>query len=108
MHLLDVNVWLAMAFKRHVHYASAAGWFQASTRPCYFCRFTQAGFLRLASNPVVMGPAAVSMAEAWNAYDAFMADPRVMFTDEPAGVEALWRAHTQRADSLRKFGPTPI
>jgi predicted nucleic acid-binding protein len=42
-----------------------------------------------------MGPAAVTMAEAWRAYDAFLADPNVVFADEPAGIEANWRSNTQ-------------
>ena len=95
MHLLDINVWLALAFKRHVHHAPAVAWFGAATAPCCFCRFTQAGFLRLASNPAAMGPAAVTMANAWVAYDAFLGDPNVAFADEPDGVEAIWRSHTQ-------------
>ncbi len=96
MLLLDTNVWLALAFKRHMHHAPAAAWFRAATASTsLFCRFTQAGFLRLASNPAVMGPAAVTMAEAWRAYDAFLADPNVAFADEPAGVEPIWRANTQ-------------
>jgi predicted nucleic acid-binding protein len=60
MHLLDVNVWLALTFRRHVHHARAAPWFRAATAVCCFCRFTQAGFLRLATNPeeaLIVGPA---------------------------------------------------
>lgn len=95
MHLLDVNVWVGLAFQRHVHHASAAGWFRAARGPCVFCRVTQAGFLRLASNPSALGTAAVPLTEAWRAYDSFMADPRVAFSEEPAGIEAVWRSNTQ-------------
>jgi toxin-antitoxin system PIN domain toxin len=95
MHLLDINVWLAMAFRRHVSHATAATWFQAAPGQCFFCRLTQMGFLRLASNPSAMGPAAVSMADAWRAYDALFSDPKVAFIDEPAGTEARWRFLTQ-------------
>jgi len=97
MHLVDVNVWLALGFKRHVHHASAVAWFRTATQPCLFCRFTQAGFLRLASNPAVMGPAAVTLAEAWRAYDALIADPKVAYIDEPEGIEPVWRSNTQAA-----------
>jgi toxin-antitoxin system PIN domain toxin len=95
MHLVDVNVRLALAFKRHMHHASAAGWFRAASAPRCFCRITQARFLRLASNPAAMGPAAVTTTEAWRAYDAFMADPNVAFVEEPDGIEAIWRFNTQ-------------
>jgi toxin-antitoxin system PIN domain toxin len=56
---------------------------------------TQAGFLRLASNPTILGPAAVSLADAWRAYDALFADPKVAFVDEPDDIELPWRALTQ-------------
>ena len=95
MHLLDVNVWLAMAFKRHTKHAPAVAWFRAATARCLFCRLTQAGFLRLASNPSAMGSASVSLVEAWRAYDALLADPQVAFADEPTGLEAIWRLYTQ-------------
>lgn len=95
MHLLDINVWLGMAFRRHVNHAVAAAWFQGATGLCLFCRLTQIGFLRLASNPSAMGPAVVSMADAWRAYDALFADPNVVFIDEPGGIEARWRSLTQ-------------
>lgn len=95
MHLLDINVWLALAFKRHMHHAQGAAWFRAAAARSLFCRFTQAGFLRLASNPAAMGPAAVTMANAWCAYDALLADPNVAFADEPEGIEPVWRSNTQ-------------
>jgi toxin-antitoxin system PIN domain toxin len=97
MHLLDVNVWLALAFKRHTHHAPAADWFRTASARCIFCRFTQASFLRLASNPSAMGAAAVTMSDAWRAYDAFIADPNVAFADEPDGIETIWRSNTQNA-----------
>ena len=60
MHLLDTNVWLGLAFKRHKHHASAIAWFSSVRQArCCFCRVTQMGFLRLATNPQVMGSAAV-------------------------------------------------
>jgi len=95
MHLLDVNVWLALAFKRHTHHTAAAAWFRAANETCVFCRLTQAGFLRLASNPAAMGAGAVTMADAWRAYDALFADPNVAFADEPQGIESIWRSNTQ-------------
>jgi uncharacterized protein len=101
MHLVDVNVWLALAFRRHTHHASGVAWFRTVAAPCLFCRFTQAGFLRLASNAAAMGPAAVSLADAWRAYDAFLADPNIAFVEEPQGVETAWRVHTLN----RPFAP---
>jgi toxin-antitoxin system PIN domain toxin len=97
MHLLDVNVWLGLAFGRHTNHAKAVAWFGASVGEVCFCRITQAGFLRLASNPSVLGAAAVSLADAWRAYDALFADPRVAFVEEPDDIEQHWRSLTQSA-----------
>jgi hypothetical protein len=108
MHLLDVNVWIALAFQRHVHHASAVVWFQTALAPRCFCRFTQAGFLRLATNPAAMGPAAVTMAEAWRAYDIFLADPNVMFVNERKVLKPSGEPIRKVRFSLRRFGRTPI
>ena len=90
-----------MAFDFHLHHAIAKTWYDGSSDACSFCRWTQQGFLRLATNPVVLKAQAVSLKEAWQVYDAIMSDPRVVFAEEPAGVEAYWRAYTQR----RLFSP---
>jgi predicted nucleic acid-binding protein len=50
--LFDVNVWLALAFPAHPHHRRAVAAYQQATpaQPACFCRTTQQGFLRLASN----------------------------------------------------------
>jgi toxin-antitoxin system PIN domain toxin len=96
MFLPDINLWLALAFESHVHHAAARGWFEGSPDgPCSFCRLTPQGFLRLATNPKAFGAEAVTLADAWRLYDAFLGDPRIGFAAEPEGLEALWRGHTQ-------------
>jgi len=54
MHLADINIWLALTFEVHAHHRTAKAWFEG-TGPdsCAFCRLTQQGFLRLATNPAV-------------------------------------------------------
>jgi hypothetical protein len=95
--LPDVNVWLALAFEVHEHHRRAVEWFDTlAPRSCAFCRFTQQGFLRLATNPVVLKDDAVTMAEAWRCYDTLMSDDRVLFLQEPAGLEQNWRRHTRK------------
>src|ERR1700694_3893787 len=96
MFLPDVNVWLALAFDFHLHHAIAKTWYDGSSNACCFCRWTQQGFLRLATNPVVFKAQAVSLKEAWKIYDTMISDPRVVFAQEPEGIEARWRAFTQR------------
>jgi toxin-antitoxin system PIN domain toxin len=101
MFLLDVNVWLALAFDSHVHHSAAKNWYNATSETCYFCRWTQQGFLRLATNPVVFKEEAVSLKQAWRMYDRMVSDPRIAFAEEPQDIETRWREYTQR----RSFSP---
>ncbi len=102
MHLPDVNVWLALAFESHAHHVAAEAWFDGmEAESCVFCRLTQMGFLRLATNPRAFGPEAVSMNEAWGLYDQFQSDERVGVTHEPVRIEEEWRKHT----GSRTFSP---
>lgn len=55
---------------------------------------TQQRFLRLSSNPKAFGSDALSLPDAWNAFDTLMSDDRVTFEDEPPPVEAEWRRLT--------------
>jgi toxin-antitoxin system PIN domain toxin len=97
MFLPDVNLWLALAFESHVHHTAARSWFETPPdRACSFCRMTQLGFLRLATNPKAFGAEAVALRDAWALYDAFLADPRIAYLDEPAGLEPFWRVYTTR------------
>ena len=102
MQLPDVNVWLALAFAAHKHHSIAAAWFSGvAPGDCAFCRHSQMGFLRLATTPNVLAAIAVSLANAWRMYDDLLSDPRVVYAEEPEGIEPLWRAHTQ----LQTFSP---
>lgn len=62
---------------------------------CFFCRLTQQGFLRLASNPKAFGTHAMILPDAWRSYDLFLSDSRVAFIGEPADLEVHWRTFTQ-------------
>ncbi|HEX7379933.1 MAG TPA: TA system VapC family ribonuclease toxin [Pirellulales bacterium] len=95
MFLPDVNLWLALSFDRHIHHSAALLWFEASVGISYFCRLTQQGFLRLATNPKALGEEAVSLKEAWKLYDAIIVDPLAAYAAEPREVESNWRAYTQ-------------
>ena len=94
-YLPDVNVWLALASRRHSHAPSAHEWL---TRIEYehvaFCRITQMSLLRLLTNPKVMGVDVISRADAWDVYRKIQRDPRVSFLNEPAGLEEVWRSMT--------------
>lgn len=74
--LPDVNLWLALAFDGHVHHVSAKRWFDGLTAGrCCFCRLTQQGFLRLATNPRFFRSNALTLADVWQTVDTLQADP---------------------------------
>jgi uncharacterized protein len=94
-YLPDVNVWLAMAFSRHVHNQAAIDWFYSVDEDAVaFCRVSQMGFLRLLTNAKVMGKDILSQRDAWNVYSEIHQDPRVTFLSEGAEIEEAWRTLT--------------
>lgn len=97
MYLPDVNLWLALAFASHKHHRAASAWFAGvAERDCAFCRLTQLGLLRLSTTPGVLTAKGLTLVKAWNLYDGLFSDPRVVFSEEPADVEADWRDYTGR------------
>jgi uncharacterized protein len=101
--LVDVGVWLAAVWGRHLHQATAAEWFGRETDDIAFCRVTQMGLLRLLSNPAIMGDDAIDRSQAWRVYDQLWADERVLWADEPAELDAVWRAISAREDKSHKL-----
>lgn len=91
----DVNVWVALTCGAHEHHEIAHTWFDSvdsEDRVC-FCRFTQISLLRLLTTPAVMGADEVmTQAQAWDAYDRWTQDSRILFLEEPPGVERTFRA----------------
>ena len=97
MYLPDINVWLALNFSQHMHQDSARLWFDGllEGRHCYFCRFTQMGFLRLSTNPKANPFQTQTMSQAWAVYDTALLDPRIAFASEPEGLESQWRPRSR-------------
>ncbi|HXI71913.1 MAG TPA: TA system VapC family ribonuclease toxin [Verrucomicrobiae bacterium] len=79
-YLLDVNCWL-----------------DAAAAPLIFCRVTQMAFLRLVTNPKVMGADVLTPRQAWETYRKFRADPRIIFAEEPPELEKAWLDMTDTA-----------
>lgn len=50
-YLLDVNVLIALAEPEHVHHRAAMKWFNTPGLDWGLCAFSEAGFLRVATNP---------------------------------------------------------
>ena len=100
----DVNVWVALTYEHHTHHGIAARWFRGlgvDARVC-FCRITQLSLLRLLTAKAVMGEDVMSQAESWQIYDRWLEDPRVVYLDEPVGLEQAFRNHSRRRDPAPK------
>jgi len=51
MALLDVNALVALAWDTHVHHEAMSAWFDERTGPWATCPVSEAGFVRVSSNP---------------------------------------------------------
>jgi toxin-antitoxin system PIN domain toxin len=67
---------------RHSHFAVSPKWL----------------FLRLVTNPKVMGVDVLTPRQAWETYQKFRADPRIVFAEEPAELEKSWTEITDTAE----------
>lgn len=100
--LVDVNVWIAAVYGSHVHHAVARDWFETlGPESACFCRQTQLGFMRLLTNPRVMGADVMTPLGAWQAFDNLLQDVRVIFLSEPEHVDITFRQLTNKS----RFGP---
>lgn len=103
MILVDVGVWLAAIWGRHVHHRAAMQWFDDQSDDLLLCRVTQMSVLRLISNPAIMGKDVVTRSQAWRVLDLFWTDDRVLWADEPNDLEAVFRAISARNDRSHKL-----
>ena len=108
MMLCDSNVWLALALSKHRHHTTAREWLDTVQEPAtiLLCRATQQTFLRLLTNASVLGPYGnppLTNREAWSAYETLLTDDRIVFRDEPAGVEPLWKEFAARGTASPKL-----
>lgn len=95
--LPDVNIWLALASRRHVHAAACANWLNSiQSNEVVFCRITQMGLLRLLTHQSVMGSDVLSSREAWRVYRTILSDERIQFAPEPFALEQEWRKVTMQ------------
>jgi toxin-antitoxin system PIN domain toxin len=100
-----VNVWVALTYAGHIHHNVARAWFEeveTDARVC-FCRFTQISLLRLLTTQAVMGTDEVmTQFQAWQAFDRWLTDGRVLFLDEPPDVDGFFRALSRQQSSSPK------
>lgn len=109
MHLCDSNVWLALALSGHVHHASARNWLDTVDEPAsiLLCRATQQTLLRLLTNASVLAPYGnppLTNNEAWSAYEALVADDRIVLrAEEPTDLEPRWKEFALRNTASPKL-----
>lgn len=109
MVLCDSNVWLALTLSKHIHHSAAREWFEAveETASVCFCRATQQTFLRLLTNASVLSPYGnppLTNRQAWEAYEALLADDRIVLrSEEPAGLETRWERFAVRNTASPKI-----
>lgn len=108
MRLPDTNLWLALSLSKHSHHSAARRWLDQEVEPdaIWFCRATQQSFVRLLTTAAVLRPYGIEPLgnqKAWAAYEAFMADARIGFRDEPPGIEAAWKRLAVRRGASPKL-----
>lgn len=101
--IVDVGVWLAAIWGRHVHHEKAAAWLDARDDELVICRVTQMGLLRLLTNRSVMGADVLDRAAAWSVLDSLLGDDRVVWREEPPGLEIVFRILSSGTDSSHKL-----
>jgi len=106
--LADSNIWLALALSKHAFHSDARDWFAnvKSSEVVCFCRSTQQSFLRLLTTHEVLSPygiAALTNEAAWSTYEAFLADKRIAWLDEPSGLDPLWKNLAERTTASPKL-----
>ena len=107
MILVDTSVWVALVLDAHIFSAVARQWIAEVPPPkeLAICRAIQQSLLRLWTTAAVFPPHERPMtnAQAWAAYHALVADERVSFAEEPAGVEAVWERLASRRSASPKL-----
>ncbi|MFM2124616.1 MAG: hypothetical protein RL328_1067, partial [Acidobacteriota bacterium] len=89
--LVDANVWLSLFVIEHEHHAATMQWFeQLQAGEAGLCRAVQATLLRLLGLRQVMGTGALTLAQAWIRIEQALEDERVVFLEEPMGLDAAW------------------
>src|SRR3954447_14659840 len=105
VHLLDVNVLVALGWPSHTHHASAHRWFSSSVAGGWAtCPLTQCAFVRISANPKAVG-AALTPAQAVAAVARMTAHDRHVFWADDLPVASAYfpaaalRGHQQITDA---------
>jgi toxin-antitoxin system PIN domain toxin len=84
--LLDVNALVALAWDSHVHHVAARAWFdENATTGWSTCPITEAGFVRVSSNPKAL-PSAISVSSAREVLAAMCSVGRHTFVGDDVSI----------------------
>ena len=108
MILVDTSVWVSLVLDGHIFSTTARAWMagvERSSGGLVVCRATQQSLLRLLTTASVFpsNERPMTNAQAWAAYHELVADERVSFVEEPAGVEAVWERLASRRSASPKL-----
>ena len=104
VHLLDVNVLLALSWPKHTAHAVAQRWFgRNAARGWATCPFVQAGFVRILSNPA-FSVHAVTPKEALEALEITTEHPGHQFWSDELGVAEAFRPSASDTRVLASVG----
>ena len=96
MHLLDVNVLIALAWDDHEHHARAHDWFgKLGDENFATCNVTQSGFVRVSLNPKAVN-CSLSVSEIFTKLESFTKHPNHLFWEGgPLQTESpVWQTVT--------------
>ena len=95
----DINVWLALTLRTHVHSPAAWRWYRSLPAPeeLTFCRFTQLGLLRLLTTESVAKHETLNQRQAWEAYDRWLQRGGAIFREEPLGLDTKFRSFADKS-----------
>jgi toxin-antitoxin system PIN domain toxin len=96
VHLLDVNVLVALLWSTHIHHERAHSWFQKNSKHGWAtCPLTQAGAIRILSNPSITRDA-MSVQEATKYLASNLQHPTHQFwTDDLTFMQAVESVQTR-------------
>jgi uncharacterized protein len=92
-HLCDANLLIAIAVEVHLHHKIAREWFEGipPEDSIAICRASQTSFLRLLTHKIAPEFTPLTNKQSWAAYKKLCTDEAVVFAEEPAGLEPMWR-----------------
>jgi toxin-antitoxin system PIN domain toxin len=101
----DVNYLIALASDKHDHHEPAVAWLSdKESGEVIICRIAQLGFLRLLTNPAVMGEEVMTIQLSWRIWGGLLQDDRFIFMPhEPTGLDVAFSALTSKETFSRKL-----